>query len=126
MVDTNFQISTCAEDSDSNVQIPRNFDPFAESKDLGARGIKKEYVHIRVQQRNGKKSWTMMEGLMKDFSYEKILKDLKKEYCCNGTIIQDKELGKVIQLQGDQRKNVSQFLVKADIVNKEQIKVHGF
>ncbi|KAH0751400.1 hypothetical protein KY285_004548 [Solanum tuberosum] len=132
MVDTNFQISTSfdpfadAVDSDSDVQIPRSFDPFAESKDLGARGTKKEYVHIRVQQRNGKKSWTMIEGLKKDFSCEKILKDLKKEYCCNGTIIQDKELGKVIQLQGDQRNNVSKFLMKADIVKKEQIKVHGF
>ena len=26
------------------------------------------------------------------------------EYCCNGTVIEDEELGKVLQLQGDQRK----------------------
>ncbi|WJX31729.1 hypothetical protein P8452_20131 [Trifolium repens] len=38
----------------------------------------------------------------------------------------DKELGKIIQLQGDQRKNVSQFLVKAGLVMKDQIKIHGF
>ncbi|XP_015089688.1 protein translation factor SUI1 homolog [Solanum pennellii] len=123
MVDTNFEIPTSFDPED---QIPRSFDPFAESKDLGTRGTNKEYVHIRVQQRNGKKSWTMIEGLNKDFNCEKLLKELKKEYCCNGTIIHDKELGKVIQLQGDHRKNVSQFLHKADIVKKEQIKVHGF
>lgn len=69
-------------------------DPFAEAKDSGAPGAK-EYVHIRIQQRNGKKSLTTVQGLKKDFSYDKILKDLKKEFCCNGNVVQDKELGKV-------------------------------
>jgi hypothetical protein len=32
----------------------------------------------------------------------------------------------VIQLQGDQRKNVSQFLVQAGVVKKDLIKIHGF
>ena len=108
-----------------DLQIPSAFDPFAEAKDSGAPGAK-EYVHIRIQQRNGKKSLTTVQGLKKDYSYEKILKDLKKEFCCNGNVVQDKELGKVIQLQGDQRKNVSNFLVQAGLVKKEQIKIHGF
>ncbi|XP_027061208.1 protein translation factor SUI1 homolog [Coffea eugenioides] len=110
---------------DLDIQIPAAFDPFTEDKDSGAPGAK-EYVHIRVQQRNGKKCLTTIQGLKKDFSLEKILKDLKKEFCCNGNVVQDKELGKVIQLQGDQRKNASQFLVTAGIVKKDQIKIHGF
>lgn len=105
--------------------LPSSFDPFAEAKESGAPGAK-EYVHIRIQQRNGKKSLTTVQGLKKEYSYEKILKDLKKEFCCNGNVVQDKELGKIIQLQGDQRKNVSHFLVKARLVKKEQIKIHGF
>ena len=32
----------------------------------------------------------------------------------------------VIQLQGDQRKHVSQFLVQAGVVKKDLIKIHGF
>ncbi|KAG8386123.1 hypothetical protein BUALT_Bualt03G0116300 [Buddleja alternifolia] len=108
-----------------DLQIPTAFDPFAEAKDSGAPGVK-EYVHIRIQQRNGKKSLTTVQGLKKEFSYDKILKDLKKEFCCNGTVVQDKELGKVIQLQGDQRKNVSHFLTNAGIVKKDHIKIHGF
>jgi translation initiation factor 1 (eIF-1/SUI1) len=32
----------------------------------------------------------------------------------------------VIQLQGDQRKNVATFLVQAGIAKKENIKIHGF
>lgn len=84
-------------------------DPFSEAND---ESVDKAYIHVRTQQRNGKKSLTTVQGLKKEFSFEKVLKDLKKEFCCNGTVVQDKELGKVIQLQGDQRKNVSNFLVQ--------------
>ncbi|KAI5390009.1 hypothetical protein KIW84_075362 [Lathyrus oleraceus] len=102
--------------------------PFAEAnaEDSGAGAGTKEYVHVRVQQRNGRKSLTTVQGLKKEYSYSKILKDLKKEFCCNGTVVEDPELGQVIQLQGDQRKNVSTFLVQAGIVKKENIKLHGF
>ena len=110
---------------DLEIQVPSAFDPFAEARESDAPGAK-EYVHIRIQQRNGKKSLTTVQGLKKEFSYEKILKDLKKDFCCNGTVVQDKELGKIIQLQGDQRKNVSHFLVQAGLVRKDQVKIHGF
>ena len=112
--------------SDLDVQIPTAFDPFAEANAEDSGAGTKEYVHVRIQQRNGRKSLTTVQGLKKEFSYNKILKDLKKEFCCNGTVVQDSELGQVIQLQGDQRKNVSGFLVQAGIVKKEHIKIHGF
>ncbi|KAK1581379.1 hypothetical protein Q3G72_005555 [Acer saccharum] len=114
---TNFMV-------DLDVQIPSAYDPFSDTKDSapGAKG----YVHLRVQQRNGKKCLTTVQGLREDFSYQKILKDLKKEFCCNGNVVQDKVMGKVLQLQGDQRMNVLNFLVKGKIVDKEQIKIHGF
>ncbi|KAI4363796.1 hypothetical protein MLD38_019968 [Melastoma candidum] len=109
-----------------DVQIPTAFDPFADAKAEDSGPGTKDYVHVRVQQRNGRKSLTTVQGLKKEFSYNKILKDLKKEFCCNGTVVQDPELGQVIQLQGDQRKNVSTFLVQTGIVKKDQIKIHGF
>ncbi|ONK65509.1 uncharacterized protein A4U43_C07F37840 [Asparagus officinalis] len=112
--------------SDLDVHIPTAFDPFAEANADDSGAGSKEYVHVRIQQRNGRKSLTTVQGLKKEFSYSKILKDLKKEFCCNGTVVQDPELGQVIQLQGDQRKNVSTFLVQAGIVKKEHIKIHGF
>ncbi|KAL2943770.1 Protein translation factor SUI1-like protein 2 [Bienertia sinuspersici] len=110
--------------SDIDVQIPAAFDPFADANAENSGAGSKEYVHIRVQQRNGRKSLTTVQGLKKEFSYNKILKDLKKEFCCNGTVVQDPELGQVIQLQGDQRKNVSTFLVQAGVVKKDHIKIH--
>lgn len=51
-----------------------------------------------------------MQGIKGSFDYKKILKALKKEYCCNGTVVEDEELGQVIQVQGDQRKNIADFL----------------
>lgn len=35
-------------------------------------------------------------------------------------------LPQVIQLQGDQRKNVLEFLTKESLVKKDLIKIHGF
>nr|KJB39025.1 hypothetical protein B456_007G314400 [Gossypium raimondii] len=101
--------------SDLDIQIPTAFDPFADANAEDSGAGTKEYVHIRIQQRNGRKSLTTVQGLKKEFSYNKILKDLK-EFCCNGTVVQDPELGQVIQLQGDQRNNVSTFLVQVIVI----------
>ena len=70
-------------------------DPFADANAENSGAGTKEYVHVRVQQRNGRKSLTTVQGLKKEYSYSKILKDLKKEFCCNGTVVQDPELGQV-------------------------------
>ncbi|KAG7113781.1 Protein translation factor SUI1 1 like protein [Verticillium longisporum] len=42
---------------------------------------------------------------------KKILKVIKKKFACNGTIVEDSEMGDVIQLQGDQRKAIHEFLI---------------
>ncbi|KAI8000431.1 hypothetical protein LOK49_LG09G00224 [Camellia lanceoleosa] len=112
--------------SELDVQVSVTFVPSDEANAENSGAGSKENVNIRVRLRNGRKSSTTVQGLKKEFSYNKILKDLKKEFCCNGTVVQDPELGQVIQLQGDQRKNVSAFLVQAGIVKKEHIKIHGF
>lgn len=74
---------------------------------------------------------TTVQGLPKKFDQKKILKVIKKKFgkfvravtrwashltmsrvaACNGTIVNDSEMGEVIQLQGDQRKDVQEFLV---------------
>lgn len=82
-------------------------DPFADANAEDSGAGSKEYVHIRIQQRNGRKSLTTVQGLKKEFSYNKILKDLKKEFCCNGTVVQDPELGQVCH----QHKSLCSLLV---------------
>ncbi|OMP88734.1 Protein translation factor sui1, partial [Diplodia seriata] len=86
-------------------------DPFAEAdEDTGETKQSQNYIHIRIQQRNGRKTLTTVQGLPKKFDQKKILKVIKKKFACNGTIVNDSEMGEVIQLQGDQRKDVQEFL----------------
>lgn len=68
-------------------QLPAAFDPFAEANANNFTAGAKGYVHVRVQQRNGRKSLTTVQGLKKEFSYNKILKDLKKEFCCKRPLL---------------------------------------
>ena len=67
-----------------------------------------------------------MQGLAVDLDQKKILRYIKKSFNCNGAVIEDKKSGDVIQLQGDQRDNVKKFLTHENIVNTEEVKVHGF
>ncbi len=82
-------------------------------------------VHIRLQQRNGRKSLTIIQGLNEKLDIEKINKNLKKEFCCNGCIIEDFKLGNIIQLQGDQRENIIKFFLEEKILSRKFIKLHG-
>ncbi|MBO8631224.1 hypothetical protein INO08_16085, partial [Staphylococcus aureus] len=54
--------------SDLDIQIPTAFDPFADANADDSSAGSKEYVHIRIQQRNGRKSLTTVQGLKKEFS----------------------------------------------------------
>eukprot|EP00747_Dinoflagellata_sp_TGD_P162177 gnl/TRDRNA2_/TRDRNA2_179491_c0_seq1.p1 gnl/TRDRNA2_/TRDRNA2_179491_c0~~gnl/TRDRNA2_/TRDRNA2_179491_c0_seq1.p1 ORF type:complete len:115 (+),score=31.98 gnl/TRDRNA2_/TRDRNA2_179491_c0_seq1:114-458(+) len=94
-------------------------------------------VHIRMQQRNGRKSWTTIQGFpetvrlpksgkVMKVDFDKILRAMKKTYQTNGTLIEDAEHGKIIQLQGDLRREVAEFLIDATaIVAKDQVMIHG-
>lgn len=82
-------------------------------------------IHIRCQQRNGRKFITTIEGLANSYDLKKISRALKKELNCNGTIINHEDYGNVIQLQGDQRQKVKEFLLETDICFADQIRMHG-
>ncbi|EOR00371.1 hypothetical protein E3P81_01503 [Wallemia ichthyophaga] len=106
-------------------------DPFAVDEDFGGGsesannvGNQQNYIHIRIQQRNGRKTLTTLQGIPKEYDLKKILKAFKKEFACNGTIVDDEELGQVIQLQGDQRFKIQEFLI-SEGVPKATIKMHG-
>ena len=80
-------------------------------------------IHIRIQQRNGRKTLTTVQGITDKFDLKKLVRTFKKEFACNGTVIEHLEYGEVIQLQGDQRNNVCQFLTRIGIAKEEQLKV---
>merc|ERR1719198_948082 len=93
----------------------------AEELDTGTGNL----IHIRVQQRNGRKCITTVQGLDTALDLKKILKAIKKAECCNGTVVEDAEMGEVLQFQGDQRDAVGKFLTENQIVDPKKVKKHG-
>lgn len=84
-------------------------------------------VHIRVQQRNGKKCITTVENLDKlnndkDF-LESIAKEFRQSFKCSSTI---KKPENVILMQGDHRDKIKELLLKKGLVVEQNIKIHGF
>ena len=100
-------------------------DPFLDIDGEGVVDVKHQ-VHIRIQQRNGRKVITTVQGLPPKLNLKKVLKYIKKVFACNGSIDEDEEHGKILKLSGDQRKTISEFLAVEEIVPKQAIKVHGF
>jgi len=91
-------------------------------------------VHVRVKQRTGRKSITTATGLstagvsgeMMNMEDMKVLvKRLKKRLNCNGSVIEHETHGLVLQLSGDQRFNLFNFLIENRIRQEHQIVIHG-
>lgn len=99
-----------------------SIDPFSKAAGKDASNKK---VHVRVQQRNGRKCITTVEGLADDLDLNKITRALKKTFQCNGSVTEDPELGEIIQLSGDQRTNVREFFVDQEVCFEDQIVIHG-
>jgi translation initiation factor 1 len=103
-------------------------DPF--SQDALLKGsIIKQKLHIRVQQRNGKKCITTIEGWEEDLDLKRICKAMRSAFSCNGNLVEDEDAGTVVQLQGDQRDNVRIWILEQEIIGKseaDRIVVHGF
>ncbi|KAK6627465.1 hypothetical protein RUM44_009942 [Polyplax serrata] len=102
------------------------FDPFADAIKGADDDVQDGLVHIRIQQRNGRKTLTTVQGLSSEYDLKKIVRACKKEFACNGTVIEHPEYGEVLQLQGDQRENICQWLTKSGLAKPDQLKVHGF
>jgi len=111
----------------TQLQNLANFDPFDVNEDDVGGGVNSDsLIHIRIQQRNGRKTLTTVQGIAEKFDKKRIVKALKKQFACNGTVIEHPEYGEVIQLQGDQRSHVQSFLLENGLGQKESLKIHGF
>jgi len=111
--------------NNNNIQHNAHTDAFEDAGDKG--GVSsEEKVHVRVQQRNGRKCITTVAGLADDLDVKRICKAFKKNFSCNGAVQKDEEAGEVIQLSGDQRTNVKSFLVDQEICHGENVVLHGF
>ena len=83
----------------TNIQNLKAFDPFADAAKGDDESVQDGLVHVRIQQRNGRKTLTTVQGLSSEYDFKKIVKVAKKEFACNGTVVEHSEYGEVIQLQ---------------------------
>lgn len=91
--------------------------------------LSKNRYHIRVQQRNGRKCITTLDGLEEDLDLKRMCRAMRNAFSCNGNVSKKDEGGEVIQLQGDQRENMKLWLLEQEIIQKneaDRIVVHGF
>lgn len=74
-----------------------------------------------IQQRSGRKTLTTIQGISPDYDLKKIVRACKKEFACNGCVVEHAEYGEVMQLQGDQRNNVAKFLTVVGLAREDQV-----
>ena len=72
---------------------------------------------IRMEKRNGRKSWTLIENLhvldIDSTEIKSVLKYLKKKLACNGCVKKDSNSNKTyIQFQGKHADSVQELLIK--------------
>ncbi len=92
-------------------------DPFSKSV--------KENIHIHLQTQ-GKRHLTVIEGLDSDLDCKRICKSMRKMFSCNGKADEKEH---IIQLQGDQRQNVKEWLLQNEILTKSDLNrlvIHGY
>ena len=92
-------------------------DIFGKSQSLGEAFLPK--VHIRIQQRNGRKCQTLVQGLT-DANLNAICKEWRNIFHANGSID-----GEVIIMQGDHRMAAKKWIVDNKLSDEENIIIHG-
>jgi translation initiation factor 1 len=60
-----------------------------------------------------------------DIDNKKLLKKIKKKLCCNGCVLEDNELGEIIQVQGNKKDELKALLIKEFKLKDENVKLHG-
>jgi len=90
--------------------------------------VEKGKIHIRYQ-KIGPRALTIIEGLDDDLDQKRIAKAMAKGFSCSTSVHQNKQGNDVIQLQGDQREIIIEWLLANEILTekekKERVIVHG-
>ncbi len=82
-------------------------------------------VVIRIQQRSGRKSITTVQGLYPELDFERLAKEFRKRWGCSCIVVNDETSGSIMQLQGDQREKLKQFLLDEQLIWPHQLKILG-
>ena len=94
---------------------------FEEAAIMPSGVMQADKVFLKVQQRGGKKCVTIVEGLSAGYNLKAIARALERAMSCGAAVPQDG----IIQLQGDQRTRVRDWLVAGKFVNADLIELRG-
>ena len=81
-------------------------------------------IHIRNQQRNTRKSITLVEGLQETIDLQLLAKKIRLKTHSAG-VVKTSNGKKYLQFSGDQRTTIKLLLIEFGIANEEQIILHG-
>jgi translation initiation factor 1 len=85
-------------------------------------------IHIRVQQM-GKKWITTIDGLDEDLDLKRISRAMKKSLHCSVSVSKTRDDVEIIQLQGDQREFLREWLVVNEVLSDKEadvrLLIHG-
>ena len=59
----------------SNIENLKGFDPFADAAKGDDDGVQDGLVHVRIQQRNGRKTLTTVQGLSAEYDLKVLLNE---------------------------------------------------
>lgn len=79
-------------------------------------------IHIRVQQM-GKKWITTIDGLDNDLDLKRISRAMKKSLHCSVSVSKTRDEIEIIQLQGDQREFLRDWLVVNEVLGEKEAEV---
>ncbi|XP_051007555.1 eukaryotic translation initiation factor 1-like [Acomys russatus] len=110
------------------IQNLHSFDPFLMQAKVMTLlpAATEDYFPIRIQQTNSRKTLTTVQGIADDYNKKKLVMAVKKNFACDGAVIEHPGYREVIQLQEDQRENIGSFLIETGLAKDDQLKVHGF
>ena len=74
-------------------------------------------IHIRIQQKRKDKYLTIIQDLDDDLDFKRICNDMRRKFSCNGNVVDDKEFGEIIQLQGDHIDNICSYFNEIGITD---------
>jgi translation initiation factor 1 len=95
--------------------------------DSGFATVRTNKIHLHLQQM-GRRNITIIQDLDDDLDFKRICKNMRKLFSCNGTITIDEKMGTIIQLQGDQRQQVKDWLLTNEILTPntiDRLVIHG-
>jgi translation initiation factor 1 len=107
-------------------------DPFANNRQNDATQPtfqRTNKIHLRLQKRGNKKFLTIVEGLDEDLDEVRICRHMRRAFNCNGAVLKGEDNKPILQLQGDQRQSIKEWLLAQEILTekeaKERLVTHG-